>query len=115
LHKQRNECQRKADRRSEILHHMESCWRAGGASRKRSGDRPSAQRLERAQQFGKNVITQAPALTSGSVLAEGAIAFDLDLAQVTAGKWRRSSAAYGLEVFAFTRPTMRVETALLFR
>ena len=74
MHKQRDECQRKADRRSEILHHMESCSPAGGASRKTPGDRPSTQRLEHAQQFGKSGLAQAPALTSGIVLAEGAIA-----------------------------------------
>jgi hypothetical protein len=53
-------------------------WRVSGAPEVRPekgpGDRPSAQRLEHARQFGKSVITQAPALTSGIVLAEGAIA-----------------------------------------
>ena len=84
MHKQRHEWQTVVQK---ILHHMESFWRAGGASRKRPSDRPSTQRLAHAQQFGKRAITQAPALTSGIVLAEGAIS-DLDLAQVTIGKWR---------------------------
>jgi hypothetical protein len=38
---------------------------------------PSTQRLEHAQQFGKRVITQASALTSAILLAEGAIASTL--------------------------------------
>jgi len=92
---------------------MASFWRAGGASRKRPSDRPSTQRLEHAQQFGKRVITQASALTSAILLAEGAIASTLRKSQQTNGG--RSSAACGLEVFAFTRPAMRVETALLSR
>jgi len=40
-----------------ILHHTESFWRAGGVSRKRPSDRPSTQKLEHVNQFGKSVIT----------------------------------------------------------